>query len=288
MTESVLAGCVPRDHFGITCVRGSSLDEVLSRLGVADQAPYPLCTPEEALQCFGWDEQTPAVRVCRSGEWIFLLDVDAHGRSLEPSVLSGLSMGTEAVSVWYQMAGTTRIVHARDGKIMADFDERRSRSVRPHEGARARRKPPIRRSPVRSRGVQMLALLPGRTEALVQKAGTAEDQNRIGITGSLDGALPYVLQAPLGISPDPVQQPADPARTRPADLLGQGPLACFRTSRPSTAAAAGRYRPGRTPCDSGPQRTSRARQFRGCHISSAHGSPPVTRASTTHGARLRR
>ncbi|MFH9859360.1 DUF6461 domain-containing protein [Streptomyces sp. NPDC017202] len=122
MTESVLAGCVPWDHFGITCVRGSSLDEVLSRLGVADQAPYPLCTPEEALQCFGWDEQTPAVRVCRSGEWIFLLDVDAHGRLLQPSVLSGLSMGTEAVSVWYQMAGTTRIVHARDGEIMADFD----------------------------------------------------------------------------------------------------------------------------------------------------------------------
>ncbi len=122
MTESVLAKCVPMDHFGITCVRGRSTDEVLSRLNVTDQAPYPLCTPEEALQRFGPGEMTPAVRVCRSGEWVFLLDVDAHGELLQPSVLTGLSLGTEAVSVWYLMAGTTRIVHAQDGKVMADFD----------------------------------------------------------------------------------------------------------------------------------------------------------------------
>ncbi|MEU9796289.1 DUF6461 domain-containing protein [Streptomyces sparsogenes] len=122
MTESLLADCVPGDRFGITCVRELSPDEVLSRLDVVDQAPYPLCTPDEALQRFGWGHETPAARVCRSGEWTFLLDVDAHGRLLQPSVLTRLSMGTEAVAAWYLMAGTTRIAHARDGRVMADFD----------------------------------------------------------------------------------------------------------------------------------------------------------------------
>ncbi|MEU7467415.1 DUF6461 domain-containing protein [Streptomyces sp. NPDC044984] len=122
MTTSVLAGCVPWDHFGITCVRGLSPDEVLSRLDVTDQAPYPLCTPDEAFQRFGWGHETPAARVCRSGEWTFLLDVDAHGRLLQSSVLTRLSADAEAVSVWHLLAGTTRIAHARDGELLIELD----------------------------------------------------------------------------------------------------------------------------------------------------------------------
>ncbi|MFI5567538.1 DUF6461 domain-containing protein [Streptomyces sp. NPDC051740] len=123
MTTSVLAGCVPWDHFGITGVRGLSPDEVLSRPDVTDQAPYPLCTPDEALRRFGWNgHETPAARVCRSGEWTFLLDVDAHGRLLRSSVLTDLSRDTEAVSIWKLLDGTTRIAHARSGEFLAYYD----------------------------------------------------------------------------------------------------------------------------------------------------------------------
>ncbi|NJP99948.1 hypothetical protein HCK00_05195 [Streptomyces sp. PLAI1-29] len=95
---------------------------MLSRLGVTDQAPYPLCTPDEALQRFEWDKGIPAARVCYGGEWTFLLDVCAHGRLLQPSVLTRLSLGTEAVSVWHPLTGSTRIAHACDGALMASFD----------------------------------------------------------------------------------------------------------------------------------------------------------------------
>lgn len=131
--ESALAGCVPWDHFGITCVRGLSPDEVLSRLGVTGQAPYPLCTPDEALRRFGWyGHETPAARVCRSGEWTFLLDVDAHGRLLQTPVLTRLSTGTEAVSVWKLLDSTTRIAHARSGELLAYYD---AWHFQPPEGA---------------------------------------------------------------------------------------------------------------------------------------------------------
>ncbi len=121
MQQSALAGCVPSDHFGVTGVRGVSTDEVLVRLGVTDQAPYPLCTSGEALRKFGWGEGTPAVRVC-GGEWTFLFDVTAHGKLSNDAVLSHLSAGGEAVSVWSILDGTTRVAHAREGELLADID----------------------------------------------------------------------------------------------------------------------------------------------------------------------
>ncbi|MER6695056.1 DUF6461 domain-containing protein [Streptomyces minutiscleroticus] len=132
MTKSALSGCVPSDHFGITCVRGLSPEEVLSRLSVTDQAPYPLCTPEEALQRFGWGFEQPAVRICRSEGWTLLLDVDDHGVLLQSPVLAHLSMGTEAVAVWKLLDGTTRIAHARSGELLAYYD---AWHFQPPEGA---------------------------------------------------------------------------------------------------------------------------------------------------------
>lgn len=123
MTTSTLAGCVPWDHFGLTCVHDLSPDGVLSRLDVTDQAPYPLYTPDEAVQRFGWGHKHPAARICRAGGWTFLLDVDAHGLLLQASVLTRLSLGTEAVSVWHPIDGTTRIAHACDGQLMANYDD---------------------------------------------------------------------------------------------------------------------------------------------------------------------
>ncbi|MFK4272837.1 DUF6461 domain-containing protein [Streptomyces milbemycinicus] len=132
MTESALVGCVPWDHFGITCVRGLSPDEVLSRLSVTDQAPYPLCTPDEALQRFGSGAETPAARVCRSGEWTFLIDIDDHGVLLQSPVLTRLSMSTEAVSIWKLLDSTTRIAHAQSGELLAYYD---AWHFQPAEGA---------------------------------------------------------------------------------------------------------------------------------------------------------
>lgn len=122
MATSRLADCVSLDLFGITCVRGLSPDEVVSRLDVAGQAPYPQFTHKEAIQHFGHGFETSAVRVCGSGEWTILLDVEAHGRLLQTPVLTRLSVGTEAVSVWKLLDSTTQISHARDGELLAHFN----------------------------------------------------------------------------------------------------------------------------------------------------------------------
>ncbi|MER8000307.1 DUF6461 domain-containing protein [Streptomyces sp. NPDC095613] len=123
MTESSLAMCVPSDHFGLTCVRDVSPDEVLARLSVTDQAPYPLYTPGVAVRRLGFGHENPAARICQAGQWTFLLDVDAHGLLLQTPVLTRLSVGTEAVSVWHVMDGTTRIAHAIDRQLMAHYDD---------------------------------------------------------------------------------------------------------------------------------------------------------------------
>jgi hypothetical protein len=110
------------DLFGLTCVQGLSPDEVLSRLAVTDQVPYPRLTDEKAIQHFGHGFEVPAVRVCSSAGWTVLLDVEAHGRLLQTPVLTCLSAGTEAVSVWKLLDSTTQISHARDGELLAHFD----------------------------------------------------------------------------------------------------------------------------------------------------------------------
>ncbi|MFG2276069.1 DUF6461 domain-containing protein [Streptomyces chartreusis] len=122
VATSKLADCVPLELFGLTCVRDLSADEVLARLDVAGQAPHPAFTDEEAIQHFGHGFEAPAVRVCSSGGWTVLLDVEAHGRLLQTPVLTRLSVGTEAVSVWKLLDSTTQISHARDGELLAHFD----------------------------------------------------------------------------------------------------------------------------------------------------------------------
>ncbi|PJE95838.1 hypothetical protein CUT44_21555 [Streptomyces carminius] len=124
MAHSVLFEAIKhsyRDQYGLTCVRGLPQDEVLSRLGVTPQAPYPHCTVQEAVERFGPD--VPAVRVCRSGQWTFLLDVQPHGRVFDRDVLAPLSVGTEAVSAWHLLSSTTMAAHARDGEILAVYDD---------------------------------------------------------------------------------------------------------------------------------------------------------------------
>ncbi|MFE7440918.1 DUF6461 domain-containing protein [Streptomyces chartreusis] len=117
-----LAGCVPLDLFGITCVRCAPPDEVLSRLDVADLDSHPQFTEEEAIQHFGHGFETPAVRVYSSEGWTILLDVEAHGSLLQAPVLTGLSVGAEALSVWKLLDATTQISHARDGELLAHFN----------------------------------------------------------------------------------------------------------------------------------------------------------------------
>jgi hypothetical protein len=120
MARSVLYDAVAHDQYCITAVRDLSETEALSRLGIVEQGPYPLYTPREALQHHGFG--APAVRVCRGESWLFLLDVDPQGVTFQPPVLGRLSTGTEAVSAWHLLDGTTRIAHAYDGSLLATFD----------------------------------------------------------------------------------------------------------------------------------------------------------------------
>jgi hypothetical protein len=106
------------DHYCVTCVRDLPEEEVLSRLGMADAAKGPLCTPRGAVECF--PPELPAVRVCRNGRWTFLIDVMPHGRTFD--VLSDLSKGTEVVAVWQLIAAGTKAAHARDGRLLGTFD----------------------------------------------------------------------------------------------------------------------------------------------------------------------
>jgi hypothetical protein len=117
--RSVLFDCVPHDHYCVTCVRGLSEAEVLVRLGVADQAPYPRYTAGEALERFGYDVQT--VRVHREGDWIFLVEPSGNGDTFQPQILTRLSQGTEAVSALKYLDGTAMAAHAGDGELLATY-----------------------------------------------------------------------------------------------------------------------------------------------------------------------
>ena len=56
------------------------------------------------------------------GRWTFLIDVEPHGLFLEPEVLTRLSVGTEAISVWNVLAGTVHVAHAVDGRMQATYN----------------------------------------------------------------------------------------------------------------------------------------------------------------------
>ncbi|OMI35347.1 DUF6461 domain-containing protein [Streptomyces sparsogenes] len=118
-----------RDQYGLTCVRDTSESEVLARLGVTDGAPLPRLTVQEAMARFGLE--MPAVRLCVSGRWNFLLDVDPHGKTFDPRAMSRLSVGTEVVSAWYMLAGTVRVAYAYDGRVLATY---RDFMCKPAEG----------------------------------------------------------------------------------------------------------------------------------------------------------
>lgn len=117
--ESALFECLAHDEYCVTCVRGISPAEVLSRLGVSEGSP-PEYTPDEAVQHFGID--VPAVRIHSEGGWIFLLEVYSDiGKTFQPQLLTRLSGGTEAISAYKIMDGTAMAAHARDGELLATY-----------------------------------------------------------------------------------------------------------------------------------------------------------------------
>ncbi|TQL94940.1 hypothetical protein FB559_0429 [Actinoallomurus bryophytorum] len=120
LLRSVLSECVPSDHYCVTCVRDLSPAEVMARLGVADQDPYPRCTPEEAVERFDLD--VPAVRVHHEGDWVFVLEVNSQlGVTFKPQMLARLSEGSEAVSAQQLLDSTAKVAHARQGELLATY-----------------------------------------------------------------------------------------------------------------------------------------------------------------------
>jgi hypothetical protein len=120
--RSALFECVPWDHYCVTCVRALSQDEILARLGVADQDPFPRYTPGDAASHFHLD--VPVVQVHHKGGWTFLFEVNSHlGSTFEPQMLARLSEGTEAVSAHNILDGTAMAAHARDGQLLARYTD---------------------------------------------------------------------------------------------------------------------------------------------------------------------
>ncbi|MCX2926985.1 DUF6461 domain-containing protein [Streptomyces sp. NEAU-W12] len=111
------------EWFCVTAVRGLGEAGVLARLGAVGSDPLPRCPIDGVVEHFGPDSW--AVRVyCPTGSgWAYVFDAFPQvGVTFREPVLKELSRGTEAVSVWKFLDGTTRVAHARDGEILALFD----------------------------------------------------------------------------------------------------------------------------------------------------------------------
>ncbi len=72
-----------------------------------------------------------ATQIGIHGEWAFIFDVAAHGRTSAPDVLRSLSRDAEVLSVRKILMSTTLITHARNGKILSSFN---SWTFQPPEG----------------------------------------------------------------------------------------------------------------------------------------------------------
>ena len=133
MTEFVLADCVPRDHFGITCVRGLLPDEVLSRLGVTDQVPYPLCTPDEALQLAR--QAATAVRDV-SGRGRYELECACLLRLGDAAMESGEFAGAREAFASLAQLGQARADRPREGSALLRLGDLAKRREQPQEAER--------------------------------------------------------------------------------------------------------------------------------------------------------
>ncbi len=120
---STLFDVLGNEWFCVTAVRSLGEADVLARLGAVGPDPlprYPIDGVAEHYSLGSW-----AVRVyCPEGTgWAYVFDaLPQVGVPFREPVLKELSRGTEAVSVWKFLDGTTRVAHARDGEILALFD----------------------------------------------------------------------------------------------------------------------------------------------------------------------
>lgn len=108
------------EEFCVTAVRGLTQEDVLRRLGVADQESLPEYRMDSAVEHLGLDAWAVRLYSSPTAEWVYLFDVNGQtGVSHKRPVLKRLSEGTEAVSVWSLIGSTTHVTQARDGEVVA-------------------------------------------------------------------------------------------------------------------------------------------------------------------------
>ncbi|MFD3826290.1 DUF6461 domain-containing protein [Streptomyces sp. NPDC058625] len=120
---STLFDVLGTEWFCVTAVRGLRQTDVLARLGVDGPDPLPRCPIDGTIEHFGPDSWAVRFHCPPGAGWAYVFDAFAQvGVTFREPVLKELSRGTEAVSVWKLLDGTTRVAHACDGEILALFD----------------------------------------------------------------------------------------------------------------------------------------------------------------------
>jgi hypothetical protein len=95
----------------MTFVRGTDERLVLAGLGVDPDGAVRPDSPEFS--------STPGITIVRSGVWLVALETAAWPRGIRPDVLRRLSVGTEVVVVFEDIAkGNHEFAHAVDGEVI--------------------------------------------------------------------------------------------------------------------------------------------------------------------------
>ncbi|OMI35689.1 DUF6461 domain-containing protein [Streptomyces sparsogenes] len=118
---SALFEVLGNEEFCVTALRGLDEAEVLSRLGTtASSVPY--YRMEDVISHVGFESEAVQVHA-PGGDWVYLFDaIGSQGWSQSAPVLLRLCRGTEAVSVCKIESFSTKVVLARDGVVIAEYD----------------------------------------------------------------------------------------------------------------------------------------------------------------------
>ncbi|MFI2374922.1 DUF6461 domain-containing protein [Streptomyces sp. NPDC018964] len=123
MTASTLFDVLGSEWFCVTAVRGLGEANILARLGAVAPDPLPRYPIDGTAEHFGMGSWAVRIHCPAESGWAYVFDaLPQMGVPFKEPVLKELSRGTEAVSVWKFLDGTTRVAHARDGEILALFD----------------------------------------------------------------------------------------------------------------------------------------------------------------------
>lgn len=120
---STLFDVLGSEWFCVTAARGLGEADVVDRLAAAGPDPLPRYPIDGVAEHVSLDSWTVRVYCPEGSGWAYVFDaLPQVGVPFREPVLKELSRGTEAVSAWKFLDGTTRVAHACDGEILALFD----------------------------------------------------------------------------------------------------------------------------------------------------------------------